>query len=801
MTGRKKAIGLHVGVLLFFTACAFVHLLPLSLHPADSLNDGWDCLLNTWILGWNHHQMARNPLQLFEANVFHPYQGTLSYSETLLPLAVLSWPVAAVTGNPILAYNFVFFLSCILNAYAMFLLVRHLTSRTLSGLAAGLIFAFSAVLMQQITHLQLVAAWFIPLAFLSLHRFFETGRFRHSALFALFLTLQALTCVYYGLFFLSLLPLILAVMLLVHRKTLRPSLLMKLGLPLLGAGAVLALYARPFLRLFQDFVFQRNLENGVELQNYLAVPPHNRLWGALLHPLGSYEYFLFPGAAALALAAAFVVRKFVRTSTLPPRVKTLSVALLAVPAVLTSFTLLFPGIKWNLGSLTFSLTNPAKQAFVLGAGLGALLAAAFVLHVVKAGPPKTKGSYAFLYLFVLYASLALSFGAAFALKGSRVFSHLSPFAWLYHHVPGFKGIRVPSRYAVFVVLAVAVLAGWGLDALMRLVKKRRVRVALAAGLLLFLNAEYWSHPQRLLSFPVGRDIPPTYRWLAERKGDIAVVELPLFGGDANEAAYMYLSLFHKKKIVNGYSGFLPPTVDILRSLMRDFPSQASGETLQELDVKYVVFHARRFQPDRAEDMRFDARHRGAHLFRHAASFRYGFSRPNDMESLLGDDTIFEVLPPLHPPPAPIPESEIPAAGWKVDAALNPELADLAADGRRDTAWTTGRPKSRGEQLTIAFSRPVRVSRVSLEAGVPPQNAAANLVAHWSPDGREWHLALPGYHSGAFVRSLVENPKRAVQDIFFPGEKIRFIKIEQTGLDHLWPWAVAEIRVFETLESP
>ncbi|MBN2198613.1 MAG: hypothetical protein JW747_02060 [Candidatus Aminicenantes bacterium] len=801
MTGRKKAIGLHVVVLIFFTACAFVHLLPLSLHPADSLNDGWDCLLNTWILGWDHHQMARNPLQLFEANVFHPFKGTLSYSETLLPLAVLSWPVAAATGNPILAYNFVFFLSCILNAYAMFLLVRHLTGRALSGAASGLIFAFSAVLMQQITHLQLVAAWFIPLAFLSLHRFFESGRFRHSALFALFLTLQALTCVYYGLFFLSLLPLILAVLLLVHRKKLGPAFLLKLGLPLLGAGAVLAIYARPFLRLFQEFMFQRNLEHGAELQNYLSVPPHNRLWGPLLHPLGSYEYFLFPGAAALALAAVFLIRRFSRTGSLSPRAKTWAIALSAVPASLTAFTLLFPGIKGKLGSITLSLTNPAKQAFGLGVVLGLVLIVAFVRHVFKTGGPGTSGGNAFLYLFVLSASMALSFGAAFALAGFRAFPQLSPFAWLYHHVPGFKGIRVPSRYAVFVVLAVAVLAGWGLDVLLRTVKKRGVRTALAAGLLLFINAEYWSHPQRLLSFPVGRDIPPTYRWLAERKGDIALVELPLFGGNANEAAYMYLSLFHKKKIVNGYSGFLPPTVDLLRSLMRDFPSQASGETLQELGVDYIVFHARPLNPERAEDTRFDARHRGARLFRHAATFRYGFGRPNDMEFLLGDDTIYRVLPPAAPPPVPAPDREIPPADFRVEAELNPELAGLAADGRPDTAWTTGRPKSRGEQLLIVFDRPVRVSRVSLEAGFLPQNAAANLVATWSPDGREWRLALPGYHAGAFVRSLVDNPRRAVQDILFQGEEMRFIRIEQTGRDPLWPWVVGELKVFEPLEQP
>jgi hypothetical protein len=797
----KKDWFKQTAVLLFFGLSAFVQLLPLSLHPADSLNDAWDCLLNTWILGWDQYQLGRNPLHLYDANIFYPHRQTLSYSETLLPLAVLSWPVAALTKNPILAYNFAFFLSCLLNAYAMFLLVKHLTGRYLPGLAAGLIFAFSATLMQQITHLQLVAAWFIPLALLQLHRFFDSRRWRHSILFALFLLLQALTCVYYGLFFLSLLPLILAVMLLLNRKKVNPAFLLRLGAPLLAAGLALLAYSLPFLSLFRNYDFQRGLEYGADLQNYLAVPPHNLLLGRLLSRLGSYEYFLFPGLAAVLLAALWAVAKAWCFQEMPRRLKRAGLFLCGLPVLLAVITLMNKGFKLKLGSLSISMTNPAKQVFVAMILAGLFISVAFVFYLLKHPRPAGTQGAPFLYIFILYGSLALSWGSGLSVRGSHVFAHWAPFAWLYDHVPGFKGIRVPSRYAVFVILALAILAAWGLDLLARKFKPGRLKLTLAALLLVAVNLEYWSYPQRLMSFPVGRDIPPTYLWLAEQKGDFAVIELPMTGDIYHEAGYMYFSLFHKKKIMNGYSGFLPPTTDFIRELFQDYPSRTSLDLLQDLGIKYVIFHAKRLRPLKAQLARDRMKEVCADALREVKTFTYRLRRPTALEGYLGDDTIYEVLPKMDRPLPPGPEEEAPPASWRVESSLNPGALEKLKDGHLDTAWTTGQPKDREETLDLAFAQPMPLSRISLSPGAAAQCAAGNLVAYWSMDGIEWSLATPGFSASGFFRALVQDPKHPTQDIFFSGRPVRLVKIEQTGKSAEWPWSVAELRVFLRRQAP
>ncbi len=52
---------------------AVVHTWPLALHPGRySRNDNADTELNEWILAWVEHQLPRDPLHLFEANIFYP---------------------------------------------------------------------------------------------------------------------------------------------------------------------------------------------------------------------------------------------------------------------------------------------------------------------------------------------------------------------------------------------------------------------------------------------------------------------------------------------------------------------------------------------------------------------------------------------------------------------------------------------------------------------------------------------------------------------------------------------------------
>jgi len=802
MLRGSPELRLKITALAVFAVSAFLQTFPLGLHPARGLNDSQDCLLNTWILERSHQQLLKNPLQLFEANAFHPNVNTLSYSEHLLPLSLLSWPVSWLTSNPILAYNFVFFLCCLLNAYAMFLLVRHLTRDAAAGIAAGLIFAFSAPLMQQITHLQLVAAWFIPLAFLFLHKYFEGGRLRHAILFAASLALQALTCVYYGLFLLSILGVVIPAALVLRSERITARFILRLLGPLLAAGAVMLLFSWPYLRLFRQFRFERPLAAGAEIQNYLAVPPHNVLLAWLLHRLGSYEFFLFPGICAVGLAVYFLIKKRADFRSLSRGVRTVFVVLALLNTLLLLIILVSGGTGLRLGPLAISARNPGRPAFGLLMVLTVWFLASMAVFLIKKRRQASESDKAvYLYFLVFAWALFLSFGKGFAILGSSPFNQrfhgdlFSPFHWLYDFVPGFKGIRVPSRYAVFVLLAVAVLAGFGWKALSARFKSSRVRVLAVALLVVLLNAEFLSVPQKVKLLPVGDDIPPTYRWLKEQPGDFAVMELPQFDEIPDEAAFMYFSLFHGKRLVNGYSGFIPYSTDYLRAVFREFPSQGAVDILEKFKVKYIIFHAK--DPEGRPRLHFldSPSYSLKYYLRPVRSFRYDFRKPNGFDSRWGEDYVFEVLPPWTMSLPDRRTSELPSDSWTARADLQPELIPHLKDGRLDTGWTTGRGKRPQDFINIVLDEPRAVDRVEIPMGGYIRDWAVNIQVNVSLDGNDWHVGYPGYSPGEFALSLVEHPYRSVQTIRLTGEKIRYVKIINVGPPAPMYWTIPELKIF------
>ncbi|MGB8951301.1 MAG: hypothetical protein WCC06_01355 [Candidatus Aminicenantales bacterium] len=793
----KKDTQVKAAVLCLFALLTFLQLWPLPLHPDNSLNEQADSLLNTWILSWVSHQLFVDPLGFFNGNIFFPHAQTLSFSEHMLPLALISLPVHFLSQNPLLAYNFVLFLCFILNGFAMYLLVRYLTRNELSGVLAGIVFAFSTYQIQHITHLQLLSSWAIPLALLYLHKFFDEKRFKYSVLFAVFVLIQALACVYYGLFFISILLVALPLFCLLNLKKINFSFLLRLILPLLGAGIVLFPFALPYLSLFKNYNFQRELTPGADFANYLAVVPHNIFLGKRLSPLGGNEFFLFPGIIALFLTGLFLSSKRTLFKNLPKIFRWIFGTIILIGTISTGTILVTKGFELNLKIFYLSGHNASKPAFFILFGLFLFVLTSFILFVLKNSNTDAEASPLFIYLILLFWALFLSFGGHFTFFGHSSGSLFLPFKWFFNLVPGFKGIRVPSRYALFALLSIAILAGFGLRLLLNEIRNRPIRTYLLAGLFLFINLEYLAVPQQRIALPIRKDIPPTYFWLKDQPGDFAVMELPFHSFIGDDALYMYFSLFHKKPIVNGYSGYIPPSISYIRQVFMGFPSAASLDVLNALKVKYVVLHLRMWKEEKAMRILQRIEEMFSRNLQIKKSFRYTFNKPNTFSSELGHDMVFEVISEEKPKIEVSPLRELPPSAWEVKALQQEELLPYLRDGKLDTCWTTGQPKNTGDFLLIEFPQPKRVKRVSLHSGKFLNDFAIDLEVETSRDGMEWDGIELAYSPGAFAKKLIEPPDNLIQDIHLDGEDIRFLRITQVGKDPQWYWSVAELKIYES----
>jgi hypothetical protein len=197
---RRSCLKVFLAFFLFFSMTAF-KTYPLILHLSTHIPDNpGDPLLNVWIMAWGFHALTTNPWNLFNANIYYPASNTLALSEHLLGVLPIFAPTYALTGNPILAYNVVFFLSFALSGIAMFLLVNHWTQHFWAALVAGFLFAFVPIRFEQSGHLQLLNLYWAPLALLWLEKFLRSKGWKDLAGFSIFYWLQVLSSVYLGWF-------------------------------------------------------------------------------------------------------------------------------------------------------------------------------------------------------------------------------------------------------------------------------------------------------------------------------------------------------------------------------------------------------------------------------------------------------------------------------------------------------------------------------------------------------------------------------------------------------------------------
>jgi hypothetical protein len=276
---------------------------PQALHLATAGAQHQDTYFSMWRLAWVAHGLTSQPFALFDTNIFHPFRGTLAYSDAMLLQGVLAAPFFWAGLPPLLVYNIMLFAGFAGSGVGMFVLARRLTGAAGPALVAAGVFTMAPYRIEHFMHLELQWAMWIPLTFWAIHRSIEERSAKFGALAGLFLWLQVVSCVYYGVFLALTLAVFVPLVLLVSGRIGWTA----IGSLVLAASVAILLtipYAWPYVRNAQT-LGPRDL-NEVALYsatpvNYLASPPQGLLWGWTSR-WGSPERSLFPGLAATLLA-------------------------------------------------------------------------------------------------------------------------------------------------------------------------------------------------------------------------------------------------------------------------------------------------------------------------------------------------------------------------------------------------------------------------------------------------------------------------------------------------------------------
>ena len=525
MTRGRGFILSAPGATLVYLALTAVLTWPLvSRADRDIPGDLLDPLFTTWALGWNFRafglaQHGPGAASYWDANIFYPTSRALARSEHFFPQALQGAPVYALTHNLVLTHNVVFLSTFVLSGLFFYLLARDDTGDRCAALAGGLFYAFALYRWGQVGHLGALSSHWMPLSLLLARRVAQATQpgaaARWIVAFAVVTAAQLLSSAYYLLFF----PLFLGIWAAFEaRRCPGAGSWLRLG----AGGALAAAMAAPLVLPFATLRAagaQRDLASVIphsaDLLSFLTAPSTSVLWGALdLFPRG--EARLFPG----------LVTPF------------LAIVGLAAGA----------RAAWATGRATAAHMRVPFSGLVGWVRLRGALCA--LLHRREVLP---------IVLSMLAAWLAL--GPVVTWRGWPT-NVAAAYRWLYDYVPGFSAVRAPGRFAMIAACFGALAASWGLK---HLRSDRRGRTAAWLLTLAFvletaavpmpLSIEYPVEGTSALPAWTGGPSPIVDAVLA--LPDEAVLAVLPFSEIFHETRAMFDAAHHGRRLLNGYSSWMP----------------------------------------------------------------------------------------------------------------------------------------------------------------------------------------------------------------------------------------------------
>lgn len=746
--GRLRALAVFAG----FLALAAVYTHPLLQRSASRIaSDPYDPILNASILWWNATTVPFSEAW-WNPPYYYPSEGITTFTEHLLGVSLFATPIYWLTGNPLTTYNVALFLTWPLSAWSAYLLAFRLTRRHDAAILAGLAYGFSPYRMSELSHIQSLSSQWLPLVLLGLHGFLDTGQARWLVLAGAAWLVQSLANGYYILFGAVLIGLWLAYFC-SRRGTWRSA------PPIIGAWAIASLPLAPVLWKYHTvhafYGLRRSMNEALAFSAgpgaWLETSPSVSLWSRLL-PDG--EDKLFPGVTAmtLVLVASWIAWRQIKPSLARDSARRrkirVGLALVAAATFAAIVATMYLG-PWRIeaGQIVIRMSDLDRAVgLLLLCGGSAIGLSARVRSAIGRRSP---------FLFYAAATVVIAVLCLGPVLRTSVTLEPMPYRWLMY-LPGFDQLRVPTRFWMLGVLCLSAAVAL---AFVRLPLSRgRARTAVLSIVAAGLLADGWIDGINMDPAPV--------QWprVERRDWPQPILELPL--GPDWDAAATFRSIRHRRRVLNGVSGYDPPHYGPLMSGLenRDPELLRAIGSLGSFDI--VV--------NGAEDG--DGRWAA-----YATSLAGVVQVATD-----GTRTAYRV------PETVIPSITLGEALPIASARANSRGIEMALDGLTTTEWQDG--PQRPEQWVIADLGVWReVGGVTLGMGEFARDYPRRLAIDLSLDATTWQTVWDGPTVGMAFLEAARAPTDAVLRLSFPPRNARFVQLRQLA-HHRNLWRIAELEV-------
>jgi len=603
---------------------------PLARDPAHLWPPHHDPGVFTWVMASTARRLISHPLTLFHGDAFYPNGESLAYTEPLLPPSLLGLP-GFLAGYPVLTYNLLLLTLWPLNGLAMAWAAHGVTGSRPAAWLAAAVFCLSPYFTEYYLEFQMLLAALVPVVLYAWLRWLETGYRRWLAGALGGLALQGITTWYYTVILGLALVALTAAMVCLRWSAWEWR--HRVGWLALGAAAVagfLLPFALPYLTVHREFGYERGIAETTvhyaDLYTFVEAGSRSWLYDHLPLALAGHisETSAFVGVTALALAAASTT--WGRRERRPPVwiawVDRGVLAVLGLTLVIALVAAVAGPLRGRLGPFRLHARTGSALDVALLLGLLHLGIRGFVARRAQRERRLSEADWVRCLVFLCAVSAVLALGPVVHLGRHDVGP--GPYLGLYHLFMPLHVVRTTVRFAVVTVAGLALLAALGLRAVeARLAGRPGWRRAAVGLVFVGLALEYAVVPgqyERVSTAPRPVDLV-----LRRDPDEVAVLEWPTNVADTDADA-MVRSLFHGKLLVNGLSGFAPPSVGELSGLLSTpatpFPGPEAQAALRRIyPLRYLV--VRLDDPALTAEWRpvwLALRHDAPTLFRFVGSF-------------------------------------------------------------------------------------------------------------------------------------------------------------------------------------
>ncbi|HEX6163602.1 MAG TPA: discoidin domain-containing protein [Vicinamibacterales bacterium] len=744
----------HLPVLLAYAVITILLTWPLAISLDHVVpHDLGDPLMSAAILWWNTQELPFTAAW-WNGPFFFPATDTLALSDHRVGLGLFATPLIWLGAAPTTAYNVTFLLTWWLSALAAYALAWTLTSSRAAAFVAGCVFGFNPFRAAHLSHLELLAAYCLPIVLLALHQWLTTRRRIWLVLLAAAWLLQALTGGYF--FFFMMVFVALWLLWFVRAATLRDY--ASLGLALIGPLLIVLPVLLHYRRAHQSMGLARSVDEikqfSADVVALVTAPEALLFWNtpsSWWRPEGELMPGLF--AVIVAVAGLFAAPRRGADVPRPIAVAWLRRALLTLTLIAGAAAML-PAIAgpraFTIAGVHVSISTqdkPLSLALLFG-----------VLWIISSTPFiaafRSQSVLAF-YWIVMIVMWLLALGPVARLMGRKVL-YMAPYSLLMM-LPGFSNsFRAPARFGLLAVLALSVAAAVAIKRL-----TPRIPVAARAAMFIILAgavlAESWIYPFPVVPVPVPLELP------ADVPASAAVLELPT--GVFEDGIATFHTTQHHRRSINGLSGYEPPHYAILTRAIREGNVAAVNVLRRYADIA---------------------------VYSDSAALTAQMRAIADTGRLSAPPTNVVVLHARSDQsPTPLASREVRLATINTDrsVALIPSLID----DDYDTAWQSGAPQGGGETLVIQLAEMTRISGVRLSSGRFITSFARGIGVEISADGVNWEKVAAVDGAMAALDAALRDQRHVHVTIPFEPRPAQHVRVTQTGQSSD-AWAVAEVRV-------